>query len=192
MNQISDLIPNELYLPINTALHRAKRELKPVLYDGIYFHQRDVICYLNLEVIYFPRDTRVDAFFMVIIQKEKRIVQSYPVEKFQQEAEANQRILNLEYELELAHENLHSTIESLEVINEEQQATNEELIASNEELQSSNEELYAVNTEYQIKIRQLIELNNDIDNLMRSSEIGVIFLDRNLRIRKFTPLLVYC
>ena len=66
-------------------------------------------------------------------------------------------------------------------------ASNEELQSTNEELHSVNEELYTVNTEYQTKIRQLLELSNDVDNLLRSSEIGVIFLDRELRIRKFTP-----
>ncbi len=196
MSQMSDLLPQELHLPITTALHRAKRELKSILYNGVHFYQRDVIRYVNLEVTYHPGDTRVDDFFMVIIENENEVQSSQPrfVEKFEQEVEASQRIFNLEYELEQAHENLHSTIESLEVINEEQQATNEELVASNEELQSTNEELhslneelYSVNTEYQLKIRQLIELNNDIDNLLRSSEIGVIFLDRNLRVRKFTP-----
>ena len=85
-------------------------------------------------------------------------------------------------------------IEELEATNEEQQATNEELTASNEELQSTNEELhsvneelYTVNVEYQSKIEELTELNNDINNLLRSTDIGVVFLDRNLKIRKFTP-----
>ena len=86
------------------------------------------------------------------------------------------------------------TIEELETTNEEQQATNEELLASNEELQSINEELqsvneelYTVNAEHQSKIQELTQLNNDIDNLLRSTDIGVIFLDRELNIRKFTP-----
>lgn len=50
-----------------------------------------------------------------------------------------------------------------------------------------NEELYTVNAEYQSKIGELTELNNDIDNLLRSTDIGVVFLDRDLKIRKFTP-----
>ncbi|MGB7444456.1 MAG: ATP-binding protein, partial [Coleofasciculaceae cyanobacterium] len=86
------------------------------------------------------------------------------------------------------------TIEELETTNEEQQATNEELLASNEELQSTNEELqsvneelYTVNGEYQSKIQELTQLNNDIDNLLRSTDIGVVFLDAKLNIRKFTP-----
>lgn len=105
-----------------------------------------------------------------------------------------QRITELEFELQQTRENLQTTIEELETTNEEQQATNEELLASNEELQSTNEELhsvneelYTVNTEYQIKIKQLTELTNDIENLLRSTNIGVVFLDRELKIRKFTP-----
>ncbi|MTJ10596.1 chemotaxis protein CheB [Anabaena sp. UHCC 0204] len=191
---IADLVPNTLKLPINTALHRAKRERKPVLYGNIHLNQGDRIRSVNLEVTYHTGDTRMTDFFMLIIENEERISSPNRPEAFQQDAEATQRILDLEYELQQTRENLQATIEELETTNEEQQATNEELLASNEELQSTNEELhsvneelYTVNTEYQTKIRQLVELSNDVDNLLRSSEIGVIFLDRELRIRKFTP-----
>ncbi len=191
---VADLVPDELRLPINTALHRAKRERKPVLYGSIHFNQVDLIRSVNLEVTYYTGDTRINDFFMLIIENEDRPTLPSPVETFQQDAEATQRILDLEYELQQTRENLQATIEELETTNEEQQATNEELLASNEELQSTNEELhsvneelYTVNTEYQTKIRELTELSNDIDNLLRSSEIGVIFLDRDLRVRKFTP-----
>ena len=64
---------------------------------------------------------------------------------------------------------------------------NEELQSTNEELQSVNEELYTVNAEYQRKIGELTELTNDMDNLLASTEIGTIFLDAELKIRKFTP-----
>jgi two-component system CheB/CheR fusion protein len=74
------------------------------------------------------------------------------------------------------------------------QATNEELVASNEELQSTNEELhsvneelYSVNAEYQQKITELKELNNDIQHLLEGTDVGTLFLDRDLRIRRFTP-----
>ncbi|MGB2924799.1 MAG: chemotaxis protein CheB [Limnothrix sp.] len=192
---IADLVPEELRLPINTALHRAKREQKPVLYGSIQFNPgNDIVRSVNLEVIYSAADTRVNDFFMVIIDNEERVAATKSVEAFQQDAEATQRIFELEYELQQNRENLQATIEELETTNEEQQATNEELLASNEELQSTNEELhsvneelYTVNTEYQTKIRELTELTNDVDNLLRSSEIGVIFLDQNLRVRKFTP-----
>ena len=100
----------------------------------------------------------------------------------------------LEAELSRTKENLQAATEELETSNEELQAANEELLASNEELQSTNEELqsvneelYSVNAEYQRKIADLTELANDMDNLLSSTDIGTIFLDRQLKIRKFTP-----
>jgi len=103
---------------------------------------------------------------------------------------------SLEAELRRTKESLQATIEELETSNEELQATNEELLASNEELQSTNEELqsvneelYTVNAEYQKKITELTELTNDMDNLLASIQVGTIFLDKKLCIRKFTPLI---
>jgi two-component system CheB/CheR fusion protein len=100
----------------------------------------------------------------------------------------------LQTELDYTKENLQAAIEQLETGNEELQASNEELMSSNEELQSTNEELqsvneelYTVNAEYQSKIAELTELTNDMDNLLASTEIGTIFLDEKLHIRKFTP-----
>ncbi len=107
---------------------------------------------------------------------------------------SRQQLAALESELGHTKENLQAAIEELETSNEELQASNEELHASNEELQSTNEELqsvneelYTVNAEYQRKIGELTELTNDMDNLLSSTEVGTIFLDRELRIRKFTP-----
>lgn len=100
----------------------------------------------------------------------------------------------LENELRRARENTQSLIEELETSNEELQATNEELVAANEELQSTNEELhsvneelYTVNAEHQRKIAQLTVLTDDMENLLNSTQVHTLFLDRELRIRRFTP-----
>jgi len=105
------------------------------------------------------------------------------------------RVSELEKELQFTKESLQATVEELETSNEELQSSNEELIASNEELQSTNEELqsvneelYTVNSEYQIKIEELTRLNNDINNLLKNTEVGALYLDRNLCIRKITPI----
>jgi len=105
------------------------------------------------------------------------------------------RVAELERELQFSKENLQATVEELETSNEELQSSNEELIASNEELQSTNEELqsvneelYTVNTEYQAKIEELTRLNNDVNNLLKNTEVGALYLDRNLCIRKITPI----
>ncbi len=99
----------------------------------------------------------------------------------------------LEEDLRYTKENLQATIEELETSNEELQATNEELVASNEELQSTNEELhsvneelYSVNAEHQRKIAELAEVNHDMYHLLENTDVATVFLDSDLRIRKFT------
>ena len=95
--------------------------------------------------------------------------------------------------MQTSQENLKATIGELETVNEELQAANEELLTANEELQSSNEELqsvneelYTVNAEYQEKLEELTDLNNDISNFLSSTMIGILFIDHNMNIRKFT------
>jgi two-component system, chemotaxis family, CheB/CheR fusion protein len=101
--------------------------------------------------------------------------------------------LTLQSELRETREILQKAVEDSETTNEELQSSNEELISSNEELQSANEELqslneelHTVNAENQLRIREISELNDDLNNYFRSSEIGQVFLDKNLIIRKFT------
>lgn len=103
----------------------------------------------------------------------------------------NERIDELEKELQLKSESLQATVEELETSNEELQSSNEELIASNEELQSTNEELqsvneelYTVNSEHIRKIEELTELTSDVENLLKNTQIGTLYLDQNLIIRK--------
>ena len=191
---ITKMIVTDLQLPLITALHRAKRERSPVSYLGIKMEREQRECSFKLEIIYHESNKLVDDFFFIVIQEDETKHPQTAGERFEADAKASQRIMELEYELQQTRENLQAVIEELETTNEEQQATNEELTASNEELQSTNEELhsvneelYTVNAEFQSKIGELTELNNDIDNLLRSTDIGVVFLDRDLKIRKFTP-----
>ena len=104
-----------------------------------------------------------------------------------------ERIVALETELRQTKESLQATIEELQSSSEEQQSTNEELIASNEELQSTNqellsvnEELYTVNSEYHKKNQELQQLTADLDNLLNSTDVATLYLDGELRVRKFT------
>ncbi|MBU1664623.1 MAG: PAS domain-containing protein [Gammaproteobacteria bacterium] len=89
-------------------------------------------------------------------------------------------------EQQASNEELKSTNEELQSTNEELQSTNEELETSKEELQSVNEELITVNSELQGKIEQLAGMQNDMKNLLDNINIGTLFLDTQLRIRRFT------
>ena len=192
---VTKLVAPALQLPLNTALHRAKQEKRLILYTGIKLDQGNDSYRVNLKVIYHNTNKMAGDFLMVTITEDNQSPPpKFPGESFEVDIEASQRITQLEEELQHTRENLQAVIEELETTNEEQQATNEELIASNEELQSTNEELqsvneelYSVNSEYQSKIQELTQLNDDVDNLLRSTDIGVVFLDKNLNIRKFTP-----
>jgi two-component system CheB/CheR fusion protein len=89
--------------------------------------------------------------------------------------------------LETSNEEYKAANEELQSVNEELQSANEELETSREELQSTNEELVTVNAEHQQKIDELTKSNNDINNLLESTEIASLFLDLNLCVRRFTP-----
>src|SRR4051794_4137819 len=112
-----------------------------------------------------------------------------------------QHVALLEQELDATRQELESAIRDLETtndeltatneeamsVNEELQSTNEELETSKEELQSLNEELTALNTQLSETIEHQRVTANDLRNTMNSSEIAMLFLDRNLEIRLFTP-----
>jgi two-component system, chemotaxis family, CheB/CheR fusion protein len=89
-------------------------------------------------------------------------------------------------EMQAANEELKSTNEELQSTNEELQSTNEELETSKEEMQSVNEEIVTVNSELQAKIEQLTDIQNDMKNLLENVNVGTIFLDDHLAIKRFT------
>jgi two-component system, chemotaxis family, CheB/CheR fusion protein len=90
-------------------------------------------------------------------------------------------------EFEAANEELRASNEELQSINEEYRSTAEELETSKEELQSINEELQTVNAELKLKLEGVSRANNDLQNLMAATDVGTLFLDSDLRIKRFTP-----
>ncbi len=115
-------------------------------------------------------------------------VEKVSVQQLEAELRATkERLQTTTEELESANEELKSGNEELSSINEELQSANEELETSKEELQSINEELQTVNAELNARVDELSRANNDIANLLESTQIATVFLDRELTVKSFTP-----
>jgi two-component system CheB/CheR fusion protein len=99
---------------------------------------------------------------------------------------AHQEVQAIHEEMQSAQEELKSAYEELQSTNEELQSTNEELTTSKEEMQSMNEELQTVNHELQARVDELSRINNDMKNLLDSTDIATLFLDSRLCVRRFT------
>ena len=195
VNDISKMSIKEISIPLATGIQKAFRQNQEQRFSNIRISREGVSKLVDLRIKPLPQKRQQEPLVVVYIQETRReesdasaTVQSYDLSQ-----EAEERMRDLEQELQFTRENLQATIEELETSNEELQATNEELLASNEELQSTNEELqstneelFTVNNEYQSKIIELTELHNDVDNLLDATQVCHILLDENMEVRRFS------
>ncbi|WP_244148759.1 chemotaxis protein CheB [Desulfonatronum thiosulfatophilum] len=194
---ISKMAAKDLAIPLSTGIQKVFRKQESLRFSNIRLRHQDGFKMVDLRIKPLPQKKGQEplvAVFLNEVRKPATSDSTQSVQTYDLSHEAEQRINDLEQELQFNRENLQATVEELETANEELQATNEELLASNEELQSTNEELqstneelYSVNSEYQSKIMELSELHNDVDNLLSASQIGQLLLDENMEIRRFSP-----
>jgi PAS domain S-box-containing protein len=183
---------------IRTAVHKAVRDKEVVTNvearvkrDGAYFP-----CKITVKPLAEPKEA--EDLLLVTFEERVEATERAPVAS---EAEEESSIVKqLGCELRVSREDLQSTIEEMESSNEELKASNEEVMSMNEELQSANEELETskeelqslneelstVNNQLRDKVDELDKANNDMTNLLASTDIATIFLDPEKRIRQFT------
>lgn len=197
-NDLLALVAEDFKIPLSTALHRAGRTQSRVTVPNIAIRRGEACQKRDLLVEYLQDAKSPAGHFFVTIQPvpvgvpEPQTEQACQIDSNQVPVQLHSRIGDLEQELQVTKENLQATIEELQTTNEELQTTNEELMAANEELQSTNEELhsvneelYTVNAEFELKNKELKHLNQDHENLLGSTDVGTVYLDKYLRIRKF-------
>lgn len=184
---------------VGAGIARALRERKPVLLHGLHPERGDHGVDVSIEALGEPaelRDLVMVAFTEVPTPNAAVAPSSSP--------RASASVAELERELRAALEALQSTREDMQTsaqertsaneelqsTNEELQSTNEELTTSKEEMQSLNEELQTLNAELQSKLDELSRTNDDMRNLLDSTDIATLFLDDQLQVRRFTPRMV--
>jgi two-component system CheB/CheR fusion protein len=189
----------DLRLELRTALYQALRHGKSVAVKRIRFSRGDAFSYVDLSVHPFHDDAAGgDVVAVFFDESAEADTESSPDQA--RTSGLDPIVAHLETELARAKELLQSSVEQsnlstqelkasneeLQAINEEMRSATEELETSKEELQSVNEELVTVNAELQSKVEDEARANDDLQNLIASSGIATIFVDRAMRIKRFT------
>ena len=156
--------------------------------------------YLDVTIQWIDKPEALAGMVMIIFKDIAKVEGLKELEKKGDKISNTARQLELEKELQHAREEMQTTLEEMQTsqeelkstneelqsTNEELQSTNEELTTSKEEMQSLNEELQTVNAELLSKVDDFTRVNNDMKNLLNSTDIATLFLDKDLNIRRYT------
>jgi two-component system CheB/CheR fusion protein len=198
-NNLLSLVAGDLRLELRTTIFQAQQSGESVRARPLN-HERDGQHYqVQIEVHPFT-DTETELNCLYIVFGEQKI-DAQNVSSDSSVQSENQMLSNLDRELqrtkmqlqdvieqgEVSSEELKASNEEMQAINEELRSASEELETSKEELQSINEELLTVNHELKIKVEETDQVNDYLSNLISSTDIATVFVDRELKIKWFTP-----
>jgi len=201
-NNILDMAREGLRIELSSALRLAKTRKEHVVLNKVKVRVNGARQLIKLHVFPLDKPMELSGRFLVAFEdlKEAETVEDPDDNGKASFSWRELRISELEQELMHTRESHQSTIEELESSNEELKSTNEELQSSNEELQSTNEEmestkeeqqslneeLQTVNAELQSKVDELSVAQDDMNNLLNNTQIATIFVDGDLRIKRFS------
>jgi len=191
-----EMLTEELSIATSTTIRKSLKSNKKIRVKDIKFKDNDFIRSVNIFVIPIQsEDITINPLILVLFGEGKEWIDSdIDTERFNPDThnqsyleDLRMELAETKHQLKLAYDLLEVTNENISSYDEELISSNEEMQSTNEELQSVNEELETVNNEFQLKIKELAELNDDLNNYFKGTTIGQLFVDRELIIRKFTP-----
>ncbi|MFL5331533.1 MAG: PAS domain S-box protein [Gemmataceae bacterium] len=185
-NSITRLAREGLRVGIRAAIQEAAKLRRKVEHDGLSLRGPSGIQRIMVTVQPMPQLGEDTGLFLVAFQDVGPPIQKEEAVRPQASEEAAALIEQLERELETTREDLHRTVQDLEAANEELKSSNEELLSMNEELQSANEELETSKEEVQSANDSLARANSDLENLLSSTRIATLFLDKEGHLRRVT------
>ncbi|WP_457290133.1 chemotaxis protein CheB [Pedobacter sp. UYP24] len=194
-SRLEQLLPKKLAIAFNTLSNSVLKNSKKASLNGLKIKQGDHLVKVNLSVSPMYDTDKVQRLLMVTFSKDKSFSATEKENlEYDEAVFHDQYALDLEQELKEVKEKLNSAYEQLDASNENMQSFNEEMISANEEMQSTNEEMQSVNeeldtinSEYQLKNKELLEINDDLNNYFRSNINGQLFINNDLLLMKFSP-----
>jgi two-component system, chemotaxis family, CheB/CheR fusion protein len=200
------MVRESLRLELRTAVQQAKKQDLPVRKENLQIWDNEQPREISINVIPLLAPRSQERYFLILFEDTPtpatpQLVETNSQKTGRRQQTIDKEIARLQQELALTKEHLQAIIEEQEASNQDLRAANEEILSSNEELQSTNEELETAKEEIQATNEELNTVNdelhrrniesnylsNDLQNLLSSTNIPILMLGSDLRIRRFTP-----
>ncbi|MFC5283479.1 chemotaxis protein CheB [Pedobacter alpinus] len=193
-SNLAELLVGSIAIAFNNLSTSARKSNMRECVSGIMVKEGDKFLNVTMTIIPLIDKRATSKVLMVIFTSDLEAASTNKFLLFDEKVYYDKYTENLEEELkeikdklQIAYQQLDASNENMQSFNEELISANEEMQSTNEEMQSVNEELHTINTDYQLKNKELLDMNDDLNNYFRSNINGQLFINNELELMKFSP-----